>query len=282
MTESKLLSQSSINRDNIRKVWHDGEWYFSIVDMIMWATDRNQKRAQNYWKNLKSELKKIGNESVSQPYSFKMPAVDGKMRATDFGKAEQILRIIQEIPGARTDDVKNWLASVGSERLEEIDDPEIGLFRSLDNAVDKYKREGRVDSWIEARIQGIVTRKQFVDALKAAVIDAVPTMYAQATEKVYVGLWKRTTAQLRGELKLNEKQNPRDHFGKYALVYTRLAEDLAADKLGQADTVRLFQAIDIIWTVAKLIGEQARATSNLLGMDLVTEKPLLLHQSSIQ
>lgn len=130
-------------------------------------------------------------------------------------------------------------------------------------------------SWIEARVDGIVTRKQFVDALKNAVIDAVPTMYAQATEKLYAGLWKRTTAQLRGELNLTPKQNPRDHFGKYALIYTRLAEELASDKLGLAETVMLFQAMEIVWEVAKLISVQAKATSESLGIDLVTEKPLL-------
>lgn len=270
------LGETLTDENEIRKIWHDNEWYFSIVDVIMWATGRERKRAQNYWKNLKSELKRAGSQSVSQPYTFKMPSADGKKRATDFGNAEQILRIVQEIPGAKTNELKDWLATVGAEKLEETEDPELGLFRALDKTVDKYRLEGKRNSWIEARVEGIVTRKQFVDALQAAVADAIPNMYAQATDKLYVGLWKRTTAQLRGELKLTPRQNPRDHFGEYALIYTRLAERIASDKLGQAEIVLLYQAIEIIWEVAKLIGKQAQEASQVLGYDLVTGKSLLL------
>ena len=77
---------------------------------------------------------------------------------------------------------------------------------------------GKTDSWIEARVQGIVTRKQFVDALAFAVLNAPPSIYIEATESLYKGLWQRTTAQLRGELKIDRKANPRDHFGEYALI----------------------------------------------------------------
>jgi DNA-damage-inducible protein D len=275
MTQPMFLDNNPIDENKIRRIWMDDEWYFSIVDVMMWATGRERKAAQNYWKNLKSAFKRIGNESVSQPYSFKMPAADGKMRATDFGTAEQILRIVQEIPGAKTDEVKSWLAQIGAERLDEYEDPELALARSLEETEARYRSEGRSNSWIVARIEGIVTRKQFMEALQKAVIDAIPTMYAQTTEKLYAGLWNRTTAQLRGELNLTPKQNPRDHFGEFALMYTKIAERVSAVKLSQAETVMLYQAMEIVWEVAKMISQQAKATSAMLGMDLVTEKPLL-------
>lgn len=97
----------------------------------------------------------------------------------------------------------------------------------------------------------------------------------EATEKLYKGLWDRTTAQLRGDLEINNKANPRDHFGKYALIYTRLAEEVATEKLGQAETVPMAVAMEIVWAVAKMIGKQAREVSESLGYDLVTERPLL-------
>ena len=97
----------------------------------------------------------------------------------------------------------------------------------------------------------------------------------EATEKLYKGLWERTTAQLRGDLKIQARANPRDSFGKYALIYTRIAEDLATEKLGQAETVPISVAMEIVWAVAKMIGKQAREVSESLGYDLVTEKPLL-------
>jgi hypothetical protein len=107
------------------------------------------------------------------------------------------------------------------------------------------------------------------------VLYAPPTIYAEATEKVYKGLWQRTTAQLRGELKINQRENLRDHFGKYALIYTGLVEQIATDKLGFAETVSETMAMEIVWSAAKLISIQAKATSEALGYDLVTEKPLL-------
>ena len=122
---------------------------------------------------------------------------------------------------------------------------------------------------------GIITRKQFVEALKAAVINAPVNLYAQATDKLYLGLWERTTAQLRNELNLNEKQNPRDSFGEYALIYTRLAEMVATDKLDKLEIVTMTMAMDIVWAVALMIHEQATATAKALGIDLVTERKLL-------
>jgi len=265
----------SMDLDKIRKVWHDNEWYYSIVDVVSWATGRDQKQAKDYWKNLKSELKRAGNQTISQPYTFKMPAPDGKMRATDFGNAEQILRVVQEIPGAKTNEIKEWLAQVGAERLETGGDPEEELKAALDRVGGKYRRQGKSDTWIEARIQGIITRKLFVEALKAAVINAPGTLYSQATDNLYLGLWERTTAQLRDELVLMPKDNPRDSFGEYALLYTRIAEMVATNKLDKLEIVTMTMAMDIVWEVARLIHTQAQATAHALGMDLVTEKKLL-------
>jgi DNA-damage-inducible protein D len=206
---------------------------------------------------------------------LKLASKDGKKYATDVMNREQLLRLVQSIPSPKVEPLKLWLAQVGAERLEESEDPELGLFRSMERTIQEYQGAGKSDSWIEARVKGIVTRKEFVEALKSAVIAAPSSIYSQTTEHLYKGLWERTTAQLRHDLAIHPKQNPRDHFGEYALIYTRIAEKLAAERLNNAETVSMETARTIVWEVSRLIHEQAQATSKMLGYDLVTEKPLL-------
>ncbi|MEO8607694.1 MAG: restriction endonuclease [Chloroflexota bacterium] len=119
------------------------------------------------------------------------------------------------------------------------------------------------------------SQKRFMLLFKNVVGEMNPVIYTEIREKMYVGIWERTSSQLHDELNLTAKQNIRDHFGELASFYTRLAEEISGDRLSRMESLPLNKAMEIIWEVAKMISQQAKATSEMLGMDLVTEKPLL-------
>lgn len=202
-------------------------------------------------------------------------ASNGKTYNIDFVTAPSLYAIAQEMRGMKKrpqlQEIRDYLKESGAL----VDEYRLNPESAVDDAMGQYAVQGKTDSWTEARIQGVITRKQFTDALKAAVLDAPANLYAVGTEKVYAGLWQRTTAQLRGELGLERGQNVRDHFGEYALTYTRLAEMLAVTQLGNAETVPMSIAMEIVYRAADMIRGQAQETAAFLGIDLITGHKLL-------
>ena len=145
--------------DMIRTVWDDEKekWYFSIVDVVAVLTESADPPA--YWRKLKQRLKAEGNETVTNCHGLKMRATDGKMRMTDVADTEQLLRIIQSIPSPKAEPFKMWLAKVGAERLDQMQDPEL----SIQQAMMDYKFLGYSDNWINQRLKSIEIRKDLTD-----------------------------------------------------------------------------------------------------------------------
>jgi DNA-damage-inducible protein D len=142
----------------IRRVWHQEEWWFAIVDVIEALT--GSERPRKYWNDLKTKLLKEGYTEVSEKIGhLKMKAPDGKMRETDCANTETMFRIIQSIPSPKAEPFKRWLAQVGYERIQEIEDPERAAMR----AREYYKALGYTEEWIERRMQSIAIRTQLTD-----------------------------------------------------------------------------------------------------------------------
>ena len=155
MSEIALFEQKEI-----RRIWQDEKWYFSVVDVVTALTDSADGR--KYWNKLKQRLREEGNETVTNCHQFKLPAADGKMRLTDCADTEQLLRIIQSIPSPKAEPFKRWLAAVGAERIREISDPEIAATR----AQELYRKKGYPDDWIALRARGIATRAELTNEWK--------------------------------------------------------------------------------------------------------------------
>jgi len=140
----------------IRSEWSeaDQKWYFSIVDVIGTLTESVDPLA--YWRKLKERLKKEGNETVTNCHGLKMMAADGKMRMTDVADTEKLLRLVQSVPSPKAEPFKLWLAKVGYERLQEIEDPELAQARMKDI----YRAKGYSEGWIDKRVRGIAVRDE--------------------------------------------------------------------------------------------------------------------------
>ena len=163
----------------IRTLWNDEEekWYFSIIDIVAALTDSADATA--YWRKLKQRLKAEGNESVTNCHALKMKAADGKMRLTDVADQEEMFRLIQSIPSPKAEPVKQWIAKVASDRIDETTDPEIAVRK----AIETYSRHGYNDSWTKERIEQIEERKSLTDEWKRVGIKEI--QYAILTNDIY-------------------------------------------------------------------------------------------------
>ena len=202
----------------VRTVWDDEKekWYFSIVDVVSVLTDSVDATA--YWRKLKQRLKEEGNETVTNCHGLKMKATDGKMRLTDVADTEQLLRTIQSIPSPKAEPFKQWMAHVASERLDQMQDPEL----SIGQAMMDYKRLGYSDNWINQRLKSIEIRKDLTDQWKLHNVEE-GVQYATLTDIIYQQ-WTGKSAKEYKQFKGLKKENLRDNMTNEELVLNMLAE----------------------------------------------------------
>lgn len=202
----------------VRTVWDDvaGKWYISVIDVIGVLTDSPDAAA--YWRKLKQRLKAEGNQTVTNCHGLKMLAADGKMRLTDVADTEQLFRLIQSVPSPKAEPFKLWLASLGRERLEEIDDPEIGIDRMLEY----YHRKGYSENWINQRLKSIEVRKELTDEWERRGIKRGQE-FATLTDIITLG-WSGFTTRQYKQYKGLKTESLRDNMTNLELVLNMLAE----------------------------------------------------------
>ena len=227
MTKKEALQL--FEQKKVRTVWDDQEekWYFSIVDVCGVLTDSPNPR--NYWKVLKHRLVKEGNETVTNCNQLKLLAEDGKKRLTDVADTEQLFRIIQSIPSRKAEPFKQWMAQVASQRLDQMQDPEL----SIDQAIVDYKRLSYSDAWINQRIKSIEVRKELTDEWKRTGVQE-GLEYASLTD-IITREWSGFTTKQYKNYKGLKKENLRDNMTNLEIALNILAEASAAELSKQRD-----------------------------------------------
>lgn len=225
-----MVKKNSIKlfgEEKVRAVWDEKKekWFFSVVDIVAILTE--SPNPQTYWRVLKKRLKDEGNETVTNCNALKMLAADGKMRLTDVADTEQVLRIIQSIPSPKAEPFKMWLAKVGAERLDQMQDPEL----SIQQAMLDYKNLGYSDNWINQRLKSIEIRKDLTDQWKLHNVEE-GIQYATLTDIIYQAWAGRTTKEYK-QFKSLKKENLRDNMTNEELVLNMLAE-LSATSITKA------------------------------------------------
>ena len=223
---NKLETISNLFEGNeIRSIWDSEkeDYYFSVIDVISALTDNDYQKSRNYWKWLKNKLNIEGSELVSDTNQLKLRAQDGKMRETDVLDTKGIFRLIESIPSPKAEPMKIWLANLGSERIDEVFDPELAINR----AVTYYRNKGYTDEWIKRRLTGIVDRFKLTDVWKDGGITK-PIEYAMLTNEIYKS-WSGMKASEYKAYKGLRKESLRDNMTDIEVALTNIGEIAARD-----------------------------------------------------
>jgi hypothetical protein len=207
----------------VRTIWdaEQEKWYVSIIDVIAVLTESVNPNA--YWRKLKQRLKEEGNETVTNCHGLKMLAPDGKMRLTDVADTEQLFRLIQSIPSPKAEPFKLWLAQLASERLDEMQDPEL----TIDRALEQYLQLGYSENWINQRLKSIEIRKELTDEWKNRGLKE-GQQFATLTDIISKSWSGKTTKEYK-ILKGLKKENLRDNMTNTELILNMLAEASTKD-----------------------------------------------------
>lgn len=246
----------------IRRIWQDGAWYFSIIDVVEALTDSSNPR--NYWSMLKKREAENGVELSTFCVQLKLPSSDGKSYETDCANTKNMFRIIQSIPSKKAEPFKQWLAQVGYERVEEIQNPELAQARMKEI----YKAKGYSDDWIEKRVRGIAVRQELTDEWSKRGLKK-DKEYAILTNEISRATFGKTVDEYK-QFKRLKNENLRDHMNDLELIFTMLGE-AATTKIARNKNVQgFFENRDAAKRGGKISGGARKRLEFESGESIVT------------
>lgn len=252
-------------------------YYFSVVDIVAILIEKDYQSARKYWKVLKGRLLKEGfSELVTNCYQLKLQADDGKMRKTDVADIKTIFRIIQSIPSKKAEPIKQWLAKVGQERVQEMADPS----KAINRARETYQKLGRSEKWIQQRMTGQETRNKLTDYWKDHDITEGEE-YAILTNIIHQE-WSGLSVKEHKDLKGLKSQNLRDHMSEAELIFTALAE-LSTRQIAESENATGMEENKKSAKRGGKIAKEAKEKLELeTGKKVVTDSNFLPHKQPKQ
>jgi DNA-damage-inducible protein D len=256
----------------IRRLWHNKEWYFSIIDVVAILTE--SKDAKDYWYRLKKRESEHGIELSTNCRQLKMPALDGKYYATDCANTKDMFRIIQSIPSKKAEPFKQWLAQVGYERIEEIENPELGQ----DRIKEYYELKGYPKEWVDKRLRGITIRQELTDEWKDRDIKT-ENEFAILTNEISKATFGKTVGEYKKFKQLQKKTTHlRDHMTDFELIFTMLGEKTTTEITKERNS-RGFKECKYSANEGGQAANEAReSVEKRLGKSIISKKNYLLKQ----
>ena len=273
MNQDKMhLVNKIFNNETIRTVWdkEQEKYFISVVDIVSVISESNNP--QTYWRVLKKRLKDEGNETVTNCNALKLKAKDGKYRMTDVVDIEGMFRIIESIPSKNAEPIKQWLAKLGSERIDETFDPSLAAQR----AIDLYKSKGYDEKWISKRIKGIQDRKQLTDVWKDGGITESKE-YSILTNEIYKE-WSGMTAKEYKSFKGLRKESLRDNMSDVEVALADLGEIATREIAKRKNPKGLNENVDVARRGGKIAGNARKNLEQELGESVVTNAKALNYQ----
>ena len=273
MNQDKMhLVNKIFNNETIRTVWdkEQEKYFISIVDLVGVLSESDRPR--KYWSDLKSKLKQEGNEVSEKIGQLKLKSQDGKYRLTDVCDIEEMFRIIESIPSKNAEPIKQWLAKLGSERIDETFDPSLAAQR----AIDLYRSKGYDEKWIAKRIKGIQDRKQLTDVWKDGGITESKE-YAILTNEIYKE-WSGLTAKQYKSFKGLRKESLRDNMTDVEVALADLGEIATREIAKKKNPKGLNENIDVARRGGKIAGNARKDLEQELGESVVTNANALNYQ----
>ena len=256
----------------IRKTLHNDEWWFSVVDICGALTESTDAGA--YWRKLKQRLKEEGSQVVTFCHGLKLEAPDGKMRDTDCANTEGIFRIIQSIPSPKAEPFKRWLARVGYERVQEIENPELASQRT--RAL--YKAKGYSDAWIEKRMRGIAIREELTGEWDKRGVKEQKE-YEILTAEISKATFGLTPTQYK-RLKGLKRENLRDHMNDLELIFSMLGEAASTEITRKKDARGFAENKDAAHEGGDVAGKARKDLESRTGKKVVSRENYLLEPQS--